>query len=74
MHVYQTLHFSETLRKIFMGLEGARSSGVLTPVFSARDAEENILRRGSHEHCFVLPFDQNVYYNPCTYCFYKPHF
>ena len=59
VQVYQTLSFSETLRKIFMGLEGSRNGGVLTPVFSARDAEGNILRRGSHEHCFILPFDQD---------------
>jgi CRISPR-associated protein Csb2 len=59
IHVYQTLRFAEILRKIVMGMEGRRNNGKLTPVFSARDEEGNILRRGSHEHCFILPLDEN---------------
>ena len=58
-HVYQTLCFAEVLRKIFMGIEGRCNDGQLTPVFAARDADGNILRKGSHEHCFILPLDEN---------------
>lgn len=58
-HVYQTLRFAEILRKIFMGIEGRCNDNQLTPVFAARDTEGNILRKGSHEHCFILPLDED---------------
>ena len=41
-----------------MGIEGRCNDGQLTPVFAARGADGNILRKGTHEHCFFLPLDE----------------